>query len=269
MARPKTLKTCTFCAKQVYKIAGHGLCAACYYREKRNGTPAYVKVRKPCSVEGCDSLSVAQDFCETHYRRWKRHGVAENERFDRWGHVTKHPLAQCYYWARKVDGIHFHQPWRDFWQFVADIGDRPSPDHKLRKDRQSAPLGPENFRWVPPKFETVWKDDTLAYARLTAASNPRGRKNAILKKVYGITIEQYDAMHAAQEGKCSICGDGERAVNTKTGLPRDLAVDHCHTAGKVRDLLCASCNGGLGNFRDDPALLRAALAYLERHIARA
>ncbi len=267
MARPKTLKACTFCAKEVYRLAGHGLCANCYYREKRNGTPAYVKVRKPCSIEGCEALSAAQGYCEMHYRRWKRHGVAENERFDRWGHVSKHPLAQSYYWARQTDGINFHAPWKDFWQFASDIGDRPSPDHRLRKVNQQIPLAPDNFKWAPPKFDFRYKDDPLAFARATSANNPRGRKAAYLKKIYGITIERYEAMLETQGGVCAICKKPETTANKATGLPRDLAVDHCHGKGHVRALLCSRCNAGLGNFNDDPTLMQAAIDYLMRDIA--
>ena len=265
MARPKTLKTCAFCAKEVYRIAGHGLCATCYYREKRNGTPAYVKVRKPCSIEGCEALSAAHGYCETHYRRWKRHGVAEHERFDRWGHVSKHPLAQSYYWLRSKEGANFPPEWTDFWQFVRDTGERPSARHKLDRVDKSIPIGPGNVCWRGPKFDIGSGENPQAYARLFAASQPRTRKAAVLKKVYGITIEQYDAMLEAQSGVCAICEKPEVTPNKATGLPRDLSVDHCHGKGHVRALLCSRCNAGLGNFNDDPVLLQTAINYLTRH----
>ena len=267
MARPKTLKICTFCTKEVYRIAGHGLCANCYYREKRNGTPDYVKVRSPCHVDGCESLSVAHDYCETHYRRWKRHGVAENERFDRWGHVSKHPLAHSYYWARKTEGVNFHAAWGDFWQFATDIGERPSSRHRLRKIDQGAPLAPGNFKWAPPKFDIPCRNapERAEYARAHRAAHPRDRKAAHLKKVYGITIDQYDSMCETQGGVCAVCSQPETANHPQTGMPRNLAVDHCHKKGNVRALLCSKCNTGLGSFNDDPALLQAAIDYLTLH----
>jgi hypothetical protein len=45
----------------------------------------------------------------------------------------------------------------------------------------------------------------------------------------------------------------------------ELAVDHCHTTGKVRGLLCSTCNTALGSFQDNPAYLKAAIHYLESH----
>lgn len=78
---------------------------------------------------------------------------------------------------------------------------------------------------------------------------------------YGITAEQFDAMLEAQGGVCAICQSN--GLNGRTG--RTLHVDHDHGTGRNRDLLCDNCNLGIGNFRDDPALLRTAADYLEMH----
>lgn len=71
-----------------------------------------------------------------------------------------------------------------------------------------------------------------------------------------LSLDDYDAMLMAQDGRCAICAD------PVTSEGRALAVDHCHASGRVRGLLCDPCNLGLGKFRDDPARLRAAIAYL-------
>lgn len=81
-------------------------------------------------------------------------------------------------------------------------------------------------------------------------------------KIYGISLSRYDEMLAAQNGLCAICGKAETSHSSRGGV-KMLSVDHCHKKGHVRKLLCSSCNWGLGNFRDDPALLRAAADYLE------
>lgn len=90
------------------------------------------------------------------------------------------------------------------------------------------------------------------------AANPRAQKATQIRSAYGITLDKYDEMLEAQGGVCAICGQPCR-----TG--RALAVDHDHTTGDVRSLLCANCNNGLGRFGDDPSLLRIAADYLEAH----
>jgi Autographiviridae endonuclease VII len=74
-------------------------------------------------------------------------------------------------------------------------------------------------------------------------------------KRFGISLEHYEAMLKAQNGKCWICGEEEphRAR---------LAIDHCHEEGYVRGLLCMHCNQGLGSFKDDVARLERAITYL-------
>lgn len=81
------------------------------------------------------------------------------------------------------------------------------------------------------------------------------RKLSTLKYEYGISSEAYRALVEAQDGKCKIC-DRERK----------LVVDHCHSSGKVRGLLCYSCNTSLGQFNDDPKLLIKAITYLKGEI---
>jgi len=88
--------------------------------------------------------------------------------------------------------------------------------------------------------------------------NPNNSRYAYLKRTYGITIEQYDAMLEAQGGKCAICG----TQNCRTG--KRLAVDHDHITGEVRGVLCYRCNTALGKFRDDPQILAKAIDYLHR-----
>lgn len=82
------------------------------------------------------------------------------------------------------------------------------------------------------------------------------RRDRKLQARYGISAEKYEAMKAAQHGACAICRRQEDGA---------LHVDHDHTTGSVRQLLCLQCNVVLGASRDSPDILRAALAYLERH----
>lgn len=84
----------------------------------------------------------------------------------------------------------------------------------------------------------------------------RSIKKRRLRK-YGLSDEQYQTMLDNQDGKCAICGD----------VP--TAVDHDHSTGLVRGLLCHSCNAGLGHFRDSPSLLEKAARYIEETLRNA
>lgn len=78
-----------------------------------------------------------------------------------------------------------------------------------------------------------------------------------LRKTYGVSIEAYDAMLTAQEGRCYLCKKPQ--VDCVNGW---LCVDHDHKTGKIRKLLCQKCNAGIGFFEEDPNVLLAAIAYL-------
>ena len=77
-----------------------------------------------------------------------------------------------------------------------------------------------------------------------------------LRAHYGIDLQQYNAMLAAQGGVCAIC----RKPSDKT-----LHVDHNHETGAVRELLCTHCNRGLGCYLEDTETMKRAIAYLEKH----
>lgn len=72
---------------------------------------------------------------------------------------------------------------------------------------------------------------------------------------YGISAAEFNAMLAAQDDACAVC-------RTPADECSRMCVDHCHTSGKVRGLLCSNCNVALGMLNDDPALLQAAANYL-------
>lgn len=74
-----------------------------------------------------------------------------------------------------------------------------------------------------------------------SAEAPELRRRARLKSIYGITPEQYTQMLADQGGGCAICGREAWGV-------RPLAVDHCHESGRVRAILCMTCNRMLGSY---------------------
>lgn len=89
--------------------------------------------------------------------------------------------------------------------------------------------------------------------------NPHKNKENHLKLKFGMTLEDYNNRLISQSHKCAICYIDE-VTNQKA-----LAVDHCHTTGKIRGLLCDSCNLGLGIFKDNQELLLKAIMYLKKN----
>jgi hypothetical protein len=77
------------------------------------------------------------------------------------------------------------------------------------------------------------------------------------RKRYGVSLEEYEEMLRAQDGRCAICGDPPGK--------RRLAIDHCHETGRVRGLLCVRCNTLIGQADDSVERLRQAVLYLRRH----
>lgn len=82
------------------------------------------------------------------------------------------------------------------------------------------------------------------------------RRRSILKSRYGITPEDFEEMLKKQDGRCAICGIQYHLT---------LHIDHDHTNGRVRGLLCNNCNRGLGHFKDSMDLLLKARSYLEKN----
>lgn len=84
----------------------------------------------------------------------------------------------------------------------------------------------------------------------------------ILSK-YGMTRDQYEAMEKEQNFLCAICNRPEKAVYK--GTPLRLTVDHDHTTGKIRGLLCRGCNLAIGKLQEDPDIAQRAADYLRTH----
>jgi len=82
---------------------------------------------------------------------------------------------------------------------------------------------------------------------------------AFMKRRYGITYQEYCDLIDHQNGKCAICEASDAQNNRTSGR---LFIDHCHTTGKVRGLLCSKCNHAIGQLNDDIELLKKAIKYL-------
>lgn len=83
-----------------------------------------------------------------------------------------------------------------------------------------------------------------------------------LLNVFGINRNDFDLLLKKQKGLCAICGNAETARH-QNGKLRSLAVDHCHSTGVIRGLLCTNCNTSIGGLKDNYTIISNALDYLK------
>lgn len=219
---------CLSCSNE--KVFARKLCSGCYYRLRRRGTVARLNVQNvglACSAMGCEQPAVSKGWCSAHYQK------------------QLHPLRNSWKLIRSRYAGETPISWESFEAFLADVGERPTAKHQLRRVNEARPYSALNVRWVHPipvKKDHMSKTDRAAYS-----------KEWSLQTKYKITGEEHQKMLSEQGGKCAVCAE-----------VADLHVDHCHAKGNVRGLLCVKCNRGLGYFRDRPELLTRAAAYLAR-----
>jgi len=101
------------------------------------------------------------------------------------------------------------------------------------------------------------------YLDRTRGRNTRKKKEHRLRSGYGVNVAHVWVMYAAQEGRCATCGTDKPGGRWKT-----LHIDHDHTTGEMRGLLCNDCNMAIGMAKDSPERLEAMAAYLRERGGR-
>lgn len=152
---------------------------------------------------------------------------------------------QCRVEYRKKTGYmkDYYRVNKSDWQ--ARQGTQEYKDHKNELRR---------LRYATDKeFREKFKKHANEYYK----NNPSVKLSARIKK-FGITLDEYYAMSEKQNGKCAICG-----AEVGDAMGNRLYIDHNHKTGKVRGLLCSDCNFGIGKFKDNVALMKNAIKYLE------
>ena len=94
-------------------------------------------------------------------------------------------------------------------------------------------------------------------------SRPDYTRNANLKARFDMSIEEYNVIFLKQRGKCAICDKAETSTNNK-GVIKWLSVDHNHSTGIIRGLLCSNCNVGIGLLQDSVKIMKSAIKYLNK-----
>ena len=98
---------------------------------------------------------------------------------------------------------------------------------------------------------------TIEQANAWALRNPLKVRAKLRKHLCGVSEEHFQEMHRAQDGRCAICQESLSETES-----RRVHLDHDHTTGLARGILCSRCNTGLGKFLDDPEIFERAAAYL-------
>lgn len=103
------------------------------------------------------------------------------------------------------------------------------------------------------------KECDKARVKARHQANPERTRNNDLKRNYGITLQEHQQMFDDQNGLCAICG------KSGDGRWKKLCIDHDHTTGEVRQLLCRNCNMVLGQVGDSTQTLQSMIEYLNKH----
>lgn len=101
----------------------------------------------------------------------------------------------------------------------------------------------------------VWYPRNTERQKLASKMYKVNNKYQVIAQRYGVKREVIESLYSGSKGKCAIC----KIESEK------LVVDHCHSTGKVRGLLCIICNYGLGYFKDNPKSLSSAMKYLSKN----
>lgn len=235
--------TCRDCARENIRVVGRGLCGACYDRHWNNGTlgqfprlsrqPKPIPAEKPCAI--CKAVLPLDAFGKN------------NRRSDGRGSYCK-PCARTKY----------HIPARARQRAV----ERPAEGDRTCRDCGET-KSVDDFYWETDKGRFRYECKAcmgVKGKRYWERAGGSHQRRANLKYKYGLTEACYQELLEKQGGVCAICR------RPPEGLGRKLAVDHCHSTGKVRGLLCSACNCGIGMLGDDRARVLAAAEYLKNGI---
>lgn len=121
----------------------------------------------------------------------------------------------------------------------------------------------ESSNFLETKYDHSDRNDRIEYLKEHRKTYPVNWKETHLKAKFGISLDDYIKLAVEQDGKCAICKQPETQL--RGGKLKMLAVDHCHTSGKIRGLLCVACNQAIGKLRDDTIILESAIGYLVKH----
>lgn len=125
-----------------------------------------------------------------------------------------------------------------------------------KKEARKDPKLAQNMRDANKKWYEANKDKKQLQNKTWLKNNKAKTRDTNLKNRFGIDLGDYNTLLESQDRKCAICGV------EYDSLDYEMHVDHCHSSGKIRGLLCKPCNLGLGLFKDNSETLLKAIEYL-------
>jgi len=196
-----------------------------------------------CSVDDCDRIAAARGMCSRHYGIEYRAGRIQPR-----SRASEHRLTDVDVVARTAT-CSICGPTR-----IRVRNGRGQQCWTLRlREQAKRRQAPD---WAEKK--RTWASSSREARRAWNSHSVEARREARLRGKYNLSLADYDEMLTMQGGVCAICGSEP--------IPgQNLHVDHNHMSGKVRALLCAGCNIGLGHLKESRNALLAAIEYLELH----
>lgn len=255
-----------------YPAKTRGYCTGHYARFRQTGDAgtSALKKRSPrgsntiCTIEDCGRAAKCRGLCVGHYSRWRKTGAtgaAELREQMPAGACTVCTVNGCDrpHKARGYCNAHLFR-WRKGGDpGVPQVRERRDPN---ARDEQGRKFCVGGAHWTPE--EEFHRD-----SRTADGYNGRCRRcqrDGVLRRTYNITLDEYEAMVAAQDGRCAICSlPPESGGSLHIDHDHACCPDKCKSCGEcIRGLLCSPCNTALGLLRDDVSRLSAAMNYLTR-----
>lgn len=223
---------CIHCASE--KIFARGMCQKHYTQLRRNGEIGRTHAINggQCTYSGCATKAIAKGLCGKHYQQ------------------GRHPLEMIWRNLRSRSSGIYPKEWKKLDGFLADVGERPSDKHQLRRLDPTEPWSKVNFTWLAPIG--VSATDRSYQRRWRAA------------KIYGLPPDWEDHKRAELNNTCPGCDQPFERLHPDTGKLVKTCIDHDHVTDEVRGLLCDDCNKALGNVKDSVPTLKRLIAYLEK-----
>jgi len=204
-----------------------------------------LKDRPLCAVDDCPRPAKTRGWCQKHYMRWWVHGdpliVLPRGHFRT---QTSCNVAGCSEVPLARGWCHLHYK---RWKATGD----PLKTLPMGRPQQTTCENGHDDWYVYTGARASQRYCRTCHNQ-NEARTPTGRRRELLKRKHGMTLEKFEDLLASQGGVCAICGE----------VPHRTHLDHSHTTGRIRGILCYRCNIGIGYLQESPRILQAAIAYL-------